>query len=98
MGKELRVFMKIFLIFSQIIYLLCILPWIVIWGMSFMSFDGGIGLGNVAFVSIISLYPIAVIICSIIAWILHMRKRRTAIIVNLIPMLWLIAFGLLFTI
>ncbi|MFD2446952.1 hypothetical protein ACFSO7_23725 [Bacillus sp. CGMCC 1.16607] len=85
--------MKKFLVISQILYLICTLPWLIIWGLSFMSFDNGIGLGNVTFVLSIGLYPIAVIICSIIAWILHVRKRRVAIIVNLIPMLWIILLG-----
>ena len=51
------------------------------------------GLGNVSFVLAIGLYPVAVLICSIIAWILHVRKRRGALIVNLIPMLWILFLG-----
>ncbi len=85
--------MKIFLVLSQILYVLCTLPWLIIWGLSFMSFDNGFGLGNVSFVLAIGLYPVAVLICSIIAWILHVRKRRGALIVNLIPMLWILFLG-----
>ncbi|WP_102273449.1 hypothetical protein [Cytobacillus massiliigabonensis] len=88
--------MKIYLILSQILYLLCTLPWLLIWGMSFMSFDSGFGLGNVSFVLGIGLYPVAVLICSIIAWILHVRRRRVAIIVNLVPMLWIVILGAIF--
>ncbi|HYK74242.1 MAG TPA: hypothetical protein VEV44_14195 [Pseudoneobacillus sp.] len=87
--------MKTFLIISQLVYLLCIIPWLPIWGLSFMSFDNGIALGNVTFVSAIGLYPIAVIICSIFAWLLRIRKMGIAIILNLIPMLWIVSIGLL---
>jgi hypothetical protein len=87
-------FMKKFLIISQILYLLCTFPWLLIFGLSFMSFDNGFALANVSFVLSIGLYPIAVIICSIMAWILHVRKRRVAIIVNLLPMLWIVFLGL----
>jgi hypothetical protein len=86
--------MKKFLIITQILYLLCTFPWLLIWGLSFMTFDNGFSLGNVSFVLAIGLYPVAVIICSIFAWILHMRKKRVAIIVNLVPMLWVIFLGI----
>lgn len=86
--------MKKFLIISQIFYLICIVPWLPIFLLSFMSFDAGFTLYNVAFVSVIGFYPIAVIICSIIAWFLRLRKKNVAIIINLVPMLWILLIGL----
>ncbi|MDF2963799.1 MAG: hypothetical protein K0S39_5534 [Paenibacillus sp.] len=86
--------MKNFLIISQLIYLLCMVPWLVVWGLSFMGFDNGVSLVNVSIVLAIGVYPIAVIICSIIAWLLRSRRKRTAIIVNLVPCLWVIGLGI----
>ncbi|WP_342542567.1 hypothetical protein MHH33_17835 [Paenisporosarcina sp. FSL H8-0542] len=87
--------MKGFLIGSQIFYVLCLIPWFVIWGLSFMSFDNGFSVWNVSFVLAIGFYPIAVILCSIFSWILHIQRKRTAIIINLIPMLWVAGLGVL---
>lgn len=87
--------MKIYLIGSQILYVLCLIPWFVIWGLSFMSFDNGFSAGNISFVLGIGLYPVAVILCSIFSWILYMYKKRTAIIINSIPMIWVVGLGVL---
>lgn len=88
--------MKVYLILTQILYVICLLPWFVFWGLSFMSFANGIGFGNTAFVAAISAYPVAVVACALIAWFIHKKKTRTAVIVNLIPMLWIIGLGSLF--
>ncbi|WP_136605231.1 hypothetical protein [Paenibacillus dokdonensis] len=85
--------MKTFMIISQIIYLLFILPWLFIWGISFMGFDSGVSGGAIALVTIIGVYPLVAIACSIIAWVLHKRKTRTAVLINLIPMLWVVGIG-----
>jgi hypothetical protein len=87
--------MKIYLITSQLIYVICIILWLPIWGLSFMSFDNGIAIGNTAFVVGIGLYPIAVIICSIFGWLLSRRKKGVAITINLVPMIWIVSIGLL---
>lgn len=84
--------MKPYLIVSQVLYILSFVPWFVIWGLSFMSFDSGVNLYNVSFVLVITLYPVAVVTGSISAWILRVKKKRLAIIMNLIPMIWIIAF------
>ncbi len=61
-----------------------------------MSFDNGIALGNTLFVLTIGLYPIAVLTCSVIAWFLHvkMKLHRASILVNLVPMLWIVGFAM----
>ncbi|WP_391560828.1 hypothetical protein [Robertmurraya sp.] len=87
--------MKPFLIITQILYVLSLLPWFVIWGMSFMSFDAGIGFYNSLFVLIITLYPVAVIVSSILSWVFHRKRKKLSVILNLIPMVWVIAFAVL---
>ncbi|AYA78303.1 hypothetical protein DOE78_24465 [Bacillus sp. Y1] len=85
--------MKPFLMITQILYVLSLLPWFVIWGMSFMSFDAGIGFYNSLFVLIITLYPVAVIVSSILSWVFHRKRKKLSVILNLIPMVWVIAFA-----
>lgn len=84
--------MKPYLIITQILYALSFIPWFVIWGLSFMSFDSGVNSANVSFVLAISLYPVAVIICAILAWFFRVKKKRLSIILNLVPMLWIFGF------
>ncbi|GGD79751.1 hypothetical protein [Paenibacillus nasutitermitis] len=86
--------MKTFLISTQILYLLCTVPWLLIWGVSFMGFDQGISFFNVALVILIGVYPLVVVVCSIIAWVLRKRRQRMSVIVNLVPMLWVLGIGL----
>ena len=85
--------MRIFLVISQIIYLISFLPWLLVFGMSFMSFDQGFGLWNISFVGGIALYPVAVLVGAILGWVLRTRNQRAAIIVNLVPLLWWIGIG-----
>lgn len=87
-----EVFMKPYLIISQFLYILSFVPWFVIWGLSFMTFDSGVNLYNALFVLVITLYPVAVVTGSISAWIFRVKKKRLAIMMNLIPMIWIIAF------
>lgn len=87
-GKQV----KPFLVITQILYVLSLLPWFVIWGLSFMSFDAGIGFYNTLFVLVITIYPIVVVVSSIFAWVFHLKKRRLSICLSLLPMIWVISF------
>lgn len=87
--------MKVFLTISQLIYALCLVPWLFVWGMSVMVFDAGIHFWNSFYFTIISLFPVAALGCSILAWILRVRRRRAAVLINLIPMLWIIGFSVI---
>ncbi|KUP03925.1 hypothetical protein Q75_17240 [Bacillus coahuilensis p1.1.43] len=87
--------MKIYLISLQCLYFFTFIPWVAIWGLSFMSFDGGVGVWNSLFVLIITIYPAAVILCSILSWLLLRKNEQQAIWVSLVPMLWVISFGIL---
>jgi ATP/ADP translocase len=88
--------MRTYLIISQIVYLLALLPWLLFVVISPMVLDAGVSTWNVTYVLTILLYPIAVIICSILAWIFRRKRRKVSIYVNLIPfLLFLAAFALL---
>ncbi|MEH7302616.1 hypothetical protein [Neobacillus drentensis] len=84
--------MKLYLIISQILFALSLIPWFIIWGLSFMSFDSGVNLANGSFVIAITLYPVAVITCSILAWVFRVKRKKFSTIINLFPMLWIVAF------
>lgn len=86
--------MKTFLVLCQLLYALCMIPWLIVWGLSFMSFDQGFSWAAAGFVAGIGLYPIAAIVCSIIAWKLHKRRKGVAVFLNLIPMLWTLGLGI----
>jgi hypothetical protein len=58
-----------------------------------MGFASGINWFSTTLVVGIGLYPIAVIICSILAWVYRRHRLHTAIIVNLVPMLWVLLVG-----
>ncbi|WP_127498204.1 hypothetical protein [Paenibacillus glycanilyticus] len=87
--------MKKFLVISQIIYLLFLIPWLFTFGMSFMSFDGGFTALNILFVLGLGVYPLFMIACSIVAWTLHRGYKRAAILSNCVPMLWVGSIGTL---
>lgn len=86
--------LKTFLAVSQSLYALCLLPWLLVWGLSFMSFDQGFAWTSFALVAGIGIYPIAVVLCSIFAWILRKRRKRLATLLNLIPMVWILCLGI----
>jgi hypothetical protein len=86
--------LKTYLVITQIVYLLFMIPWLFAWGISFMSFDQGFHWSNVAFVAGIGIYPIAAIVCSIFAWRFRKRSQRAAIILNLMPMIWILGLGI----
>lgn len=86
--------MKTFLIITQALYALCLAGWFIVWAMSVMVFDNGVQFWNSLYFITVSVFPIVVLACSVIAWVFRVRRRRLAIIVNLIPMLWIAAFGI----
>ncbi|MFC5469161.1 hypothetical protein ACFPPD_10555 [Cohnella suwonensis] len=86
--------MKSFLIIGQVMYALCLAPWLLVWGLSFMGFDQGFSLFNIALVAGIGLYPVALIACSILAWKLRKRKKKIAVLLNLVPLVWILGVGI----
>jgi hypothetical protein len=93
MKRWVYTLVKTYLISTQILYILFLPAWLLIWGISFMGFDSGFSWLAVTIVVAIGLYPVAVIPCAIFGWILRNRKQRTAVWVNLIPMLWVLGIG-----
>jgi peptidoglycan/LPS O-acetylase OafA/YrhL len=85
--------MKLYLISTQVLYALSLVPWLMIWGLSFMSFDSGFHVYNVSFVLAITLYPVAVLVGSVLAWLFRNKKKKFAIIINLLPFVWIISFA-----
>jgi len=88
--------MKVFLIASQIVYAIGLAPWFLIWGITLMGFANGINWFSVTLTTVIGLYPIAAIVCSIFAWRFRGRRPRATVIVNLVPMLWIAGAGVPF--
>ncbi|MGF7030776.1 hypothetical protein J2T17_001682 [Paenibacillus mucilaginosus] len=88
--------MRTYLLVSQCLYAVSLMAWFPVWGMSFMVFDQGIALWNTLFFLSISAYPVAVLGCSVAAWMLRKRRQRTAVAVNLAPVIWIAALGGLF--
>jgi hypothetical protein len=86
--------MKFYLISIQAFYLISLIPWFLIWGLSFMVFDNGISAWGVSIMVIVSLYPVAVIICSILSWLFREKlKSLTIFFIRSIPLLWVITLG-----
>jgi hypothetical protein len=86
--------MKFYLLVIQAFYLLSLIPWFIIWGLSFMVFDNGISAWGISIMIIVSLYPVAVVICSILSWLFKEKfKSITIFFISAIPLLWVITFG-----
>jgi hypothetical protein len=75
------------LIITQILAALSLLPWLIIAGLSLLAFDSGYGLSALLFVGVIWLYPLLPLGCAIRAWWLYQHgKLRGAIITTSIPL------------
>lgn len=90
--EEFMLKMKAFLVITQLFYALSLIYWLIFWAMSAMMFDGGVYVWNSLLYFVITVYPVAILVCSIVAWVQHARKPRMATIFNLIPMLWVIVY------
>lgn len=75
------------LILSQLVFLVLLIPWLFISMMSIMAFDAGVSVQAVLFVGSIWSYPIWPILFSILAWVAYARQRnRAAVIWTSIPL------------
>lgn len=88
---------RTWLIVSQVLYLLSLLPWLGMSGLAFMAFDapGSTEMwGPWIFAGTIWAYPLLPLVCSIAAWIAYRRGRtRGAAVLTSVPML-LVVLGL----
>lgn len=84
--------MKPYFIISQALYVLCLFPWFLMWGLSITDLDSIENLSEAMFVIAITFFPIAVISCSILAWKFKIKKKLFAALINLVPLLWIFPF------
>jgi hypothetical protein len=79
----------IWLIVSQVLYLLALLPWLIMAGFAFMMFDSGFSVKALLFASGIWTYPLVALSCAILAWLLYGWGNTTgALVATSVPMLW----------
>ena len=87
----------IWMIVSQVISLLTLIPWLMIAGLSFMAFDSGETAQAWAFVFIVLSYPLLPIGFSIAAWALWgFKKRRAALVLTTLPLAFVLLGGCIF--
>ncbi|RKJ28312.1 hypothetical protein D7X33_42600 [Butyricicoccus sp. 1XD8-22] len=89
--------MRVYFIVTQMVYFLTILPWFLIWGLSLTTFGSGINLDNTLFVLTITVYPVVIVVCSIIAWYFHSKKPIASFFINFIPIIWMFLYYYLMT-
>ncbi|MFF2090566.1 hypothetical protein [Paenibacillus sp. NPDC058174] len=85
---------NLFLLLFQMAYALSLLAWILVAFTSFMLFDSPGSLGDaatIAFFIYVWIYPLALIGTIAASWLLyHKRRFKTAVWVNLVPLLWIL--------
>jgi hypothetical protein len=88
----------LWLIISQAIYLLSLLPWLAMAGLAFMAFDAPGSTeqaGPWLFAGSIWAYPLLPLVCSIAAWLLYRGEHmRGAVIATTAPMVLVALAGL----
>jgi hypothetical protein len=89
----------IWLIIDTVLSVLAIIPVAMMGMMSVMASDAGTNSMIVAFIWAGLTFPIAVALSPILAWIAwFLRYERTALILSLLPALWVVAFVVMFAI
>lgn len=77
----------VWLILSQLFYLVLLIPWSVASMMSVMAFDAGISAQAVLFVGAIWSYPIWPLIFSTLAWVAYARRSdKMAVVWTSVPL------------
>lgn len=78
MKPEARGAPFVWLIVSQCLGALSLLPWLAIAGLSLMAFDSGVTWQASVFVGAIGSYPLVLLALSISAWVCYRRGRIVA--------------------
>lgn len=87
----------VWLVLSQLVYLILFFPWMMASMMSVMAFDSGVNIYNTLFVGVLWSYPIWPILFSISAWVSFARgKDKNASILTAVPLLLIILAVVLF--
>lgn len=83
-----------------IFYGITLIPWFFVWMASFFMFDDPKMEGNVpamALFLMIQLYPLPVIVASIVGWLCYARRKfKRSYQVIAIPIIWALITGILF--
>ncbi len=70
------------LIITQLLALVSLLPWLMIAGLAVMAFDAGFSWQALAFVGAVWAYPLLPLIASLIAWVAYARGNPTVALVS----------------
>ncbi len=77
----------IWLIITQVLAILSLLPWLIFAGLSLLGFDSGYQLSAVLIVGTIWLYPLLPLGCAVYAWWLYWHgNQRGAIMSTSVPL------------
>ncbi len=68
----------VWLIVSQLIYLVSLFPWLAMALMSFMAFDAGVNWQNLLFVLAMWSYPLWLLLFAALAWLAYRRAHYKA--------------------
>lgn len=87
--QKKNIFVAAWLVFSQLGYLVSLLAWFGLFGVSYMAFDEGVNALGVFLVVLIGIWPILIAGASIYAWMRYQaREFRTASWTMLVPIVY----------
>nr|WP_106782511.1 hypothetical protein [Lysinibacillus timonensis] len=84
--------MRLYLIATQIVYFVTLIPWLILWAMAFIVISHASDMENAMLFSFLSIYPVVVIASSIIAWYFHSNKPFISLVLGLIPSIWIVYY------
>jgi hypothetical protein len=91
--------LKVWLIVDTGVSILAIVPVAMFGMMSVMASDAGVNAAIMTFIWTGLTFPVAVALSPILAWIAFaLRRERTAVILSLLPVLWVIAIIAMFVV
>jgi uncharacterized membrane protein YdbT with pleckstrin-like domain len=94
--RSRRTGLMAWLVMSQLVTLVALVPWLGAALMSFMAFDAGVQPGAVAFVLGMWIYPLLALLCIILAWKFYRaQKDKLAAILSGLPVLPPMLLGIL---
>ncbi|MCX6552522.1 MAG: hypothetical protein NTY02_16215 [Acidobacteria bacterium] len=88
---------RTWLIATQVLYGVSLLPWVALAAMAFMAFDAGPSTTAWLIAGTVWAYPLAPLFCSVAAWILYRKGRTTgAVVATLLPLVYPVVVMLIF--
>nr|WP_106782507.1 hypothetical protein [Lysinibacillus timonensis] len=90
----MKILLRIYLIAVQLIYLLTLQTWIEGIVLAIDVLGSAPTLDSVLWLLFLPVftYPIMILGCSIIAWRIHVQKPISSLVINFIPMFWIITY------